>query len=423
MQKKILVQDLRVGMFLHAFDGGWMDHPFWRTGFILETPDDLARAQAGTLVHCWIDTSLGLDVARSHEQVPAAVAPAGDAGHADAARAGHLAPVEARTGLAEELQRASRICKAASTQVSALFNEVRLGRVVDARDCLPLVNDITDSVHRNPGALVSLARLKTQDDYSYMHSVAVCALMVSLARQLELSPEQCREAGMAGLLHDIGKAVIPTAVLNKPGKLDEAEFEVIKTHPVRGYELLRDGAGASELTLDVCLHHHEKFDGSGYPHGLAADAIHLFARMGAVCDVYDAITSDRPYKAGWDPAESVARMAQWAGHFDPVVFKAFVASIGIYPTGSLVVLESKRVAVVMEQRPGALTRPLVKAFFSQRSKLPIPPVLIDLSAPGCTDRINGRQDNAGWNEREVATLWAGDAVPKGFKTLRRESGG
>jgi HD-GYP domain-containing protein (c-di-GMP phosphodiesterase class II) len=422
MRKKIRVLDLRVGMFLHAFEGGWMDHPFWRTGFVLETADDLARAQAGAIVHCWIDTSLGLDVAGADEPACAAVVPARDSVPPDGPRTEPESTAEPKIALAEELHRASRICKAASTQVLALFNEVRLGRVVDARDCLPLVNDIADSIHRNPGALVSLARLKTQDDYSYMHSVAVCALMVSLARQLEMTPAQCREAGMAGLLHDIGKAVIPSEVLNKPGKLDDAEFALIKTHPVRGFELLRDGAGASELTLDVCLHHHEKFDGSGYPHGLAADAIHLFARMGAVCDVYDAITSDRPYKAGWDPAESVARMAQWSGHFDPAVFKAFVASIGIYPTGSLVALESKRVAVVVEQRPGARTKPLVKAFFSQRSTLPIPPVLIDLSAPGCTDRISGRQDNAGWNEREVATLWAGDAVPKGFKTVRREPG-
>jgi HD-GYP domain-containing protein (c-di-GMP phosphodiesterase class II) len=303
-----------------------------------------------------------------------------------------------------------------------MFNEARLGRAVDVSACLTLVNDISESVHRNPGALVSLARLKTQDDYSYMHSVAVCALMVALGRQLGLDEDECREAGMAGLLHDIGKAVIPTTVLNKPGKLDDGEFEIIKTHPVRGHELLKAGGNASDAALDVCLHHHEKFDGSGYPHRLAGEAIHLLARMGAVCDVYDAITSDRPYKAGWDPAESVSRMAQWSGHFDPAVFKAFVASVGIYPVGSLVVLESKRVAVVVEQRAGALTKPVVKAFFSQRSKMPIPPVVIDLSAPGCSDRISARQDTTDWNEREVAIRWAGEAVPKGFKAANRQAG-
>jgi len=296
-----------------------------------------------------------------------------------------------------------------------------MGRALDVRDCLPFVNDIAESVYRNPGALVSLARLKTNDDYSYMHSVAVCALMVALGRQLGLTSDQCHEAGMAGLLHDIGKAVMPTQVLNKPGKLDDGEFEIIRTHPVRGYELLKEGGSASDVALDVCLHHHEKFDGSGYPHGLAGDAIQLFARMGAVCDVYDAITSDRPYKAGWDPAESVARMAQWTGHFDPAVFSAFVASVGIYPVGSLVVLESKRIAVVVEQRAGALTKPVVKAFFSQRSKMPISPVLIDLSAQGCTDRISARQDTAGWNEREAAILWAGEAVPKGYKATKGSS--
>ena len=401
MRKKILVRDLRLGMFLHAFEGGWMDHPFWRTGFILETADDLARAQAGSLVHCWIDTSLGRDVVDIAAQEPAAVAQTLDPLHAGTAPA---TPAEARTELAEELQRASRICKAASAQVLALFNEVRLGRVIDARDCLPLVNDITDSVCRNPGALVSLARLKTQDDYSYMHSVAVCALMVSLARQLALTPQQCREAGMAGLLHDIGKAVIPTAVLNKPGKLDDAEFEIIKTHPVRGHELLSDGAGASELALDVVLHHHEKFDGSGYPHGLAGEAIHLFARMGAVCDVYDAITSDRPYKKGWSPAEAVRKMAEWSkSHFDDKVFQAFVKSVGIYPTGSLVQLESKRLAVVCDQGERSLLHPVVSVFYSIRSQSRIMPERLDLSKS--SDRIVSRENANDWGFGDLDALW------------------
>jgi HD-GYP domain-containing protein (c-di-GMP phosphodiesterase class II) len=171
-----------------------------------------------------------------------------------------------------------------------MFEDARLGRTLDAEGCVLLVHEISDSVSRNPGALLSLARLKTQDDYSYMHSVAVCALMISLGRQLGLDDAGCREAGLAGLLHDIGKAVIPSAILSKPGKLDDDEFAVIKTHPERGHELLVAGRSVSASALDVCLHHHERMDGKGYPHGLVAADIALFARMAAVCDVYDAVT-------------------------------------------------------------------------------------------------------------------------------------
>jgi HD-GYP domain-containing protein (c-di-GMP phosphodiesterase class II) len=162
------------------------------------------------------------------------------------------------------------------------------------------------------------------------------------------------------------------------------------------------------ITLDVCLHHHEKTDGSGYPKGLKGDEISLFAKMGAVCDVYDAITSNRPYKAGWDPAESLRKMAEWAnGHFDHQVFQAFVKSLGIYPIGSLVRLGSGRLAVVVEQSSRSLTMPLVKVFYSTRSDLRIPPELIDLSAPGCNDKIAGREDPARWKFPDLDELWSG----------------
>ncbi len=285
-----------------------------------------------------------------------------------------------------------------------------MGRTIDAEGCMPLVEDIATSVGRNPGALVSLARLKTKDDYSYMHSVAVCALMVALGRQLGLDDATCREAGLAGLMHDIGKALIPPEVLNKPGRLTEAEFAVIRTHPALGHELVVQGRGLSNQVMDVVLHHHERMDGGGYPHKLKAEDIGTLTRMGAICDVYDAITSNRPYKAGWDPADSIARMATWKGHFDTTMLSAFVRSLGIYPTGSLVRLESGRLAVVVEQNARSLVTPMVKVFFSTKSQLHIVPELLDLSAAGCSDRIAGREARVAGRFEHLDELWVDPAV-------------
>ena len=134
-----------------------------------------------------------------------------------------------------------------------------------------------------------------------MHSVAVCALMIALGKQMGMSKAQVAEAGMAGLLHDLGKAVMPVDILNKPGKLTEDEFSIMKSHSVKGYEILLEGGQAKPSALDVTLHHHEKINGLGYPHNLVGENISVFARMAAICDVYDAITSSRPYKEGGSP--------------------------------------------------------------------------------------------------------------------------
>jgi HD-GYP domain-containing protein (c-di-GMP phosphodiesterase class II) len=211
---------------------------------------------------------------------------------------------------------------------------------------------------------------------------------------------------MAGLLHDLGKALMPMDVLNKPGKLSDEEFAIIKTHPEEGYKLLLDGKGVSAAIKDVCLHHHEKVDGSGYPIGLNGESMSLIAKMGAVCDVYDAITSNRPYKAGWDPAESIKRMAEWKGHFDPSVFQAFVKSLGIYPIGSLVRLESGKLGVVIEQGEQSLLKPKVKVFFSTKSQAYLKPETIDLARSA--EKIASREDAAKWGIKDVDCYWAGD---------------
>ena len=294
MLKKIRVNQLRMGMHLHKLDGAWMQHSFWRTKFVIDSTADLKRLNDCGVADCWIDAELGLDVAAVVEPEVAAKKPAAPVTTPGASAPPAAAAPPGDRPLAAELKQAAAICNRGRAAVTAMFNEARMGRTVDAQTCLPLVEEISNSVHRNAGALVSLARLKSRDDYSYMHSVAVCAMMVSLARQTGMGEDACREAGLAGLMHDIGKAMVPLEVLNKPGKLSEEEFKLVRLHPEQGHGLLVGGPGVLESTLDVVLHHHEKIDGSGYPHHLAGEQISQLARMGAICDVYDAITSNRP---------------------------------------------------------------------------------------------------------------------------------
>lgn len=408
MLKKIGVEHLRVGMHLEELCGSWMEHPFWRTKFVIKDPKDIRLIIESGIKEVWIDIDKGLDIpaAASKEQVEAKV----DAELMETAAATGT-PIQVsqpkRVAMTEEVKRAAKICANGKDAVVSMFQEVRMGKAISAEAAGELVDEISSSVARNPGALISLARLKTADDYTYMHSVAVCALMVVLARQLNLDEKETREAGMSGLLHDLGKAMMPMEVLNKPGKLTDEEFRIIKSHPEEGHRLLVEGGTAGPMVLDVCLHHHEKVDGSGYPHRLKDEQISVFAKMGAVCDVYDAITSNRPYKAGWDPAESIRKMTEWTnGHFDGRIFQAFVKSIGIYPVGSLVRLSSGRLGVVAEQSDKSLLTPRIKVFFSTKSMAYVPPELIDLSRPNVSEKIVAREDAEKWGIKNLDQYWA-----------------
>ncbi|MFM9834573.1 MAG: HD-GYP domain-containing protein [Methylophilaceae bacterium] len=401
MLKTIATNQVRKGMFIHSLKGAWIDHPFWKQAFKLTDADDLKKLQDSVIKQVVIDTSKGLDVLQKSPDVAVEKKPEEPLPEVSAKEI----PAINRIPASRERAKAKRAIASSKKAVVSMFNDVRMGKAINTESLAPLVDEISASLNRNEGALISLVRLKTSDDYTYMHSVAVCALMVALARQMGLSEAEIKQAGLAGLLHDVGKATIPVEVLNKPGALTSEEFILIKLHPERGHELLLKGQVKDEVALDVCLHHHEKIDGSGYPHKLSGNQISLFAKMGAVCDVYDAITSNRPYKAGWDPGTSLHTMAQWKGHFDDVVFKAFVKSVGIYPIGTMVLLKSNRLGVVIDQSPNDLLSPLVKVFFSTKSKLRIPVEVVDLSKLGVADQIIGHEDPAAWGIEDVDDLW------------------
>lgn len=397
MLKKIATKQLLVGMYIQELDASWMEHSFWRKRFLLDDPKDIQRIIESGITKVWIDTAKGRDL-------PPAVALTAVPNDAE----GEIAEKSVRIGTtpeshAKEIERAAKICVQGKATMISMFQDIRMGRAVSTETAGELVDEISASVMRNPGALISLARLKTADDYTYMHSVAVCAMMVALARQWGgIDEATTRELGMAGLLHDLGKALIPLDILNKPGKLTDEEFMLVKQHPAEGHRLLLEGGNVGAVPLDVVLHHHEKMEGTGYPHRLRSEEISLYARMGAVCDVYDAITSNRPYKTGWDPGQSIRKMAEWCpAHFDDKVFKAFVKALGIYPIGSLVQLSSGRLAVVMEQTKQSLVAPKVKVFFSTKANCYIPPEMIDLSRLGQKEKIVGSTSAETWGIKDI----------------------
>lgn len=414
MFKRISVQHLRTGMYIYEMCGPWMSHPFWRRAFLLSSPADLQRLRQSPVTEVWIDPARGKDIPAD---VPCVIWDPSQGAAPDKpipTPAKPKAEISTEpTSLGKELHQAMALCEQSREAMMDMFSEARMGRAISLNMVETLVNEITGSVMRNPDALLSVARLKTADNYTYMHSVAVSGLMVALARKLGMNDTAIRRAGMAGLLHDLGKAKMDPVILNKPGQLTDAEFAHMKAHPRASYEMLLGSENIDDAVLDACLHHHERIDGKGYPDKLAGDEISQLARMTAICDVYDAITSNRPYKNGWPPAESLRRMAEWSGnHLDKQLFETFVQTVGIYPVGSLVRLRSARLGVVSEPSSKSLTSPRVVVFYCMQEQRIINPQLLDLSIPN-QDRIVGQEDPANWPFTNLDALWQKGAAATG----------
>ena len=414
--KRVGVEDLRVGMFVGGVVGSWTDHGLWRTRFDISNNEMLEVVRQCGAKEFWIDPARSR---HSIPQVPAKPrAPGNEAKELavqPAARHVVANPVKDRqaaaTSFSTESVLAAKLCQEACGTMVKIFDAARIGLPPDIALVEPIVEDIVDSVQRNATALISLARLKSKDDYTYMHSVSVCGLMVALAMQMGLNKGTVLRMGLGGLLHDVGKAHIPLDVLNKPGKLTDLEFELVKTHASQGHAMLVNAGLVGHEALDVCLRHHEKFDGTGYPEKLSGEQISLAARMGAICDVYDAVTSVRPYKEAWDPSEALKNMASWHGHFDRTLLAMFVKLVGAFPVGSLVRLHSGRLAVVVESDPAELYRPIVKVFHCAKSNQQIPIEVVDLAKAGATEKIVSRESREGWSSGFLNSLLDFAPVP------------
>lgn len=293
--------------------------------------------------------------------------------------------------LREELRRVDTLYGEALGYAHEFIDDIKNGKPFDFNDATPLVGEFIDSVFRNESAAAAISKIKAFDEYTYTHCINVSILAVILGKRLGYSREKLELLGIAGLFHDAGKAVIPDNILNKPGKLTPDEMAIMRTHPVRGYQILKEQPGIPEEVLRGCLDHHEKFDGSGYPRGLKGDEISDFSRLLAVVDVYDALTSKRVYKDPMPPSTVLAMMYKWRmTDFYPNIVETFIKSMGIYPVGSFVRLSDHNHGVVVDHNPDDPLNPCVRvAYDDTMHQIPISSVnLADEEKLKITDIIN-----------------------------------
>jgi putative nucleotidyltransferase with HDIG domain len=392
MIKQIHTEQLKPGMYIHDLNCGWLDHPFVSSTFKVQDQATIDKIINLGIRELYIDTVKGADVwaAPTQQEVNADL----ERRLQEIAEKQAAKPVV--TELREEAARARRLHGEANKVMRNVMGDIRLGQTIQVDRVMPLIENTVESIFRNQDALLPLVRLKTHDDYTFEHSVGVCALLVAFGRAMQLPKEVIREVALGGLLHDVGKACVPDEILNKPAKLSEEEFSVMQKHVVLGVALLHNTDGISDIAMQVVGEHHERFDGTGYPNRQVGEKISVYGQMAAIVDVYDAISSERVYHKGMPPSQALKKLLEWSSHhFSPQLVKTFIRAIGIYPTGTLVQLESKRLGVVIEQNDGNLLEPVVRVFYHAGQQHYIPPEIVDISK--VQDRIASFENYEKWN--------------------------
>lgn len=402
MLKRIAPDQVEMGMYIHKLEGSWFKHPFWRSKFVLEDSETLTDLRDADIPAVVIDVSKGRDVVPPRAPDPVPPPPRRVRTLAPSLKP---APFDPRSttpqSFAREFGHAGKIADRGRKIVCRVFLEARLGKTIRAETVEPVIEEIFASIQRNPHAFNGLMRCKRDNEYVYRHALACSALMISLGRQLKLTPRELREAGLAGLLFDVGVNHLPVDLSASGGEFRHLPLDVLAPHTRLGHDFL-NASGIDSAVALVALHHHERNDGSGYPSGLIGGDIPLLSRMAAVCDAYDELASGGGETA--DPGAAVQAMAQMAGKFDPVVFDAFVQCIGIFPIGAIVRLKSERLAMVVDQNPADPARPTVRAFYSLSRGEPVRGETIDLANCFGADEIAGPADLSRFDPEEIAEI-------------------
>lgn len=258
--------------------------------------------------------------------------------------------------------------KALNTTNDILKNYQKTGQIERINELKVIMDDILHDILNSQETCLDISEMQSYDIGTYTHSLSVTILSLYMAKNLNLTQEQLKQIGIGCLLHDVGKMNIPLDILNKPSKLTTEEFDIVKRHPYDGFVAIKDRIPL--ISAHIALQHHEKFDGTGYPRQIKGNEIHLYGRISAIADVYDAITADRPYRKGMTPNDAIELMMTNSGtHFDPELLQEFLKLIAAYPNGTIVELSNSKTGIVTNQNKSLPLRPQVLIFKEKNNYL------------------------------------------------------
>ena len=358
MDLKVNVSNLKIGMYVSNLDRPWIDTPFLLEGFTIKTEEDI-----DSLVrHCtyvFIDPERGV---AADEYIEDARPRLKTNEYLERFLQDNKKQVQYENvkTAKEELPEAQLAMEMASNQVAHIMDDVKEGKNLNINAVRGVVKPILDSILRNSEAYLWLSMMQKKSAYTYSHSVDNCALAIAFGRYMGLPKKDLQTLAIGLLMMDMGNVKVPEQILNKNGRLTEAEYMIVKKHVGHGVKILQETEGMNEDIVNIALTHHERFDGSGYPNGLLGAHIPVYGRMAAIIDCYDAMTSKRPFSAAKSPYAALQNIYNWRGSaFQPELVEQFLQCMGVYPTGSIVEMTSGEVGIVLSQNLTQWMRPKI----------------------------------------------------------------
>lgn len=369
---KVPVDILKKGMYVSELDKPWIESTFIFQGFLITNDEELDQ------LHQQCDF-VYIDREKSRVKIPLGMLETLERVRQEPQfQNENSRPYE--NSFEEEFPKARQIYERVQTQIKNIFRDIRVGRSIRAAEIRHSVEQITDSIFRNPDAMLLMTNMKAMDDYMVVHSINVCILSLTFARFLGIEEEAMLDLGIGSLLHDVGEIRLPHELLTKPSDLTPEEYATMQKHTAYGVSILKQTDGIPDSALDVALHHHERVDRSGYPSKLSGQEISLFAKIVGIIDVYDSLTSTTPYRTYISSTDALKSMYDWRGTlFDETLVEKFIKCLGVYPVGSTLELKNGEIGIVISSPPGSRLFPKLLLVRDEDKKFYDPPKIINLS--------------------------------------------